>query len=203
MLTLIMDSETENPVQKSEFRARLIAERERLHEHQRRHLDRRICTHLLRFLDDRDCLNLAAFCAFRGEPDLMPALEALHNAGRRIFLPVVNDNQMLFRHWTPAKDMKRNRFGIPEPVMGVECPPDRLELVLMPLVAFSATGTRLGMGAGFYDKTFEFTLSHPESGPLLVGAAYSLQEVNSLPAQSWDVPLHAVITDRGLRTFRE
>jgi 5-formyltetrahydrofolate cyclo-ligase len=198
-----MDSSIENPDLKAELRTRLVAERERLHEHQRRRFDRQICAHLLRFLDERDCLNLAAFHAFRGEPDLMPALEALHHAGRRVFLPVVNGGEMHFRRWTPASIMQTNRFGIPEPLEGKDIPAEKLELVLMPLVAFSATGTRLGMGAGYYDRAFAFALEHPDAGPMLVGTAYSLQEVNSLPAQSWDVPLDAVITDRGLRVFRE
>lgn len=188
---------------KAELRSRLVAERQRLHEHQRRRLDRQICAHLLRLLDERDCVHLAAFVAFRGEPDLAPALEALHHAGRRVHLPVVNDNRMHFIRWTPTTGMTANRFGIPEPTDGQECPPERLELVLMPLVAFSHSGTRLGMGAGFYDRTFEFCLHHPETGPMLVGAAYGLQEVDSLPAQSWDVPLDAVVTDRGVKVFRE
>jgi 5-formyltetrahydrofolate cyclo-ligase len=203
-----MNSPFENAVSdsdgKAELRARLIAERERLHDHQRRQMNRQICVHLLRFLDDRDCLNLAAFYPFRGEPDLMPALEALHHAGRRVHLPIVaDDNRMHFHRWVPGAPMKDNRFGIPEPLSGAECPPERLEVVLMPLVAFSATGTRLGMGAGFYDRAFEFCIDHPDAGPFLAGAAYSLQEVNSLPAQSWDVPLDAVITDRGLKMFRD
>ncbi len=193
----------ETPDVKASYRSRLLAERERLHDHQRVQLDRRICAHLLRFLDDRDCVDLAGFVAFRGEPDLLPALEALHHAGRRVHLPVVNDREMHFGRWTPGQAMKENRFGIPEPIDGRICPPDRLEIVLMPLVAYSATGTRLGMGAGFYDRAFSFCLEHPDAGPSLVGAAYSLQEVNSLPAQSWDVPLDAVITDRGLQMFRD
>ncbi len=198
-----MSSDTEKPDQKAQLRARLVAERERLHIHQRRRLDRRICVHLLRFLDDRDCINMAGFHAFRGEPDLMPALEALHHAGRHVHLPVVNGRDMHFARWIPGQVMKKNRFGIPEPINGQVCPAERLEVVLTPLVAYSATGTRLGMGAGFYDRAFSFCLNHPDAGPMLVGAAYSLQEVNSLPAQSWDVPLDAAITDRGLQMFRE
>ena len=198
-----MDDFPRKDDEKAELRARMVAERQRLHGHQRRRLDRQICAHLLRLLDDRDSLHLAGFVAFNGEPDLGPALEALHHAGRRIHLPVVNDDRMHFLRWTPTTEMRPNRFGIPEPVDGHECPPERLELVMMPLVAFSPGGTRLGMGAGYYDRSFEFCLDHPDSGPMLVGTAYSLQEVDSLPAQSWDVPLDAVITDRGLKVFRE
>jgi len=199
----MMDNSPRKDDRKSELRSRLVTERQRLYEHQRQRLDRQICAHLLRLLDERDCVQLAAFVAFNGEPDLMPALEALHHAGRRIFLPVINDNRMHFTRWNPTVRMRPNRFGIPEPVDGQECPPDRLELVLMPLVAYSPTGTRLGMGAGFYDRTFDFCLEHPDTGPMLVGTAYAFQEVDSLPAQSWDVPLGAVVTDRGVKVFRE
>ena len=198
-----MDSGIEQGDLKSTVRDRLIAAREGLHEHRRRQADRSICAHLLRFLDDRDCLHLAAYHAFRGEPNLFPALEALHHAGRRVYLPVVRDREMEFRRWSPGLDMPRNRFGIPEPLQGRLIEAAHLELVLMPLVAYSASGTRLGMGAGFYDRRFAFCLDQPDSGPLLVGAAYSLQQVDSLPAQSWDVPLDAVITERGLQRFRD
>ncbi|MEE4329622.1 MAG: 5-formyltetrahydrofolate cyclo-ligase [Wenzhouxiangella sp.] len=199
-----MSSEREKPDQKAALRNRLLAEREALGESQRRRMDRQICAHLLRFLDDRDYLTIAAFHAFRGEPDLMPALEALHHAGRRIHLPVVDtDRAMQFHRWRPGAPTTKNRFGIPEPVGTPASPVSSLELVLMPLVAFSIAGARLGMGAGFYDRAFEARLESPDSGPLLVGVAYSLQEVDNLPVQSWDVPLDAVITDRGLKTFRE
>ena len=110
---------------------------------------------------------------------------------------------MTFRRWQPGEKMVANRFGIPEPVDGRECEPRRLELVLAPLVAFSGNGTRLGMGAGFYDRTFAFAKDNPAAGPWMVGIAYALQQVDSLPSQPWDVPLGAVITERGLQVFRE
>ncbi|QOC23313.1 5-formyltetrahydrofolate cyclo-ligase [Wenzhouxiangella sp. AB-CW3] len=187
---------------KSDLRARLVAERQRLTAARRQQLDDQICAHLQRLADRDEGENLAAYIAFNGEPDLMPALEALHHAGRRILLPVVNDQRMHFLRWTPDMAMRPNRFGIPEPVGGPECPPDRLHLVFMPLVAFSPIGTRLGMGAGFYDRTFGFRLDDPDAGPRLVGTAYALQEVDGLPADEWDVPLDAVVTDRGVRRFR-
>ena len=170
---------------------------------QRQRADRKICAHLLRLLTERDCLNVAAFVPFRGEPDLLPAMQALSEAGRNIWLPVVDGLAMSFRRWTPGMQMKANRFGIPEPVDGRECNPENLELVLLPLVAFAGNGTRLGMGAGFYDRTFAFANDNPAAGPWMVGAAYALQHVDSLPSQPWDVPLGGVITERGLQLFRE
>ncbi|MDX1625790.1 MAG: 5-formyltetrahydrofolate cyclo-ligase [Wenzhouxiangellaceae bacterium] len=196
-----MDSISTN--RKAELRSRLIENRSALHPHARRRADGQICTHLLRLLDERDDVDIAAFLAFRGEPDLSPAMQVLHEAGRRIWLPIVEDEEMVFGRWKPGTEMRRNRFGIPEPVDARRIPPERLELVLTPLVAVSATGTRLGMGAGYYDRTFSFLLDQRDAGPWLVGVAYSLQQVDSLPAERWDVPLGGVITERGLQVFRD
>lgn len=188
---------------KAELRARILASRSALHPHQRRSADRRICVHLLRLLDSRDCLDVAGFLPFRGEPDLQPALQALAEAGRRIWLPVVDGDDLEFRRWRPGMEMRPNRFGIPEPVGSHSCPPERLELVLTPLVAFAANGTRLGMGGGYYDRTFSFLGPSPAAGPWLVGVAYALQQHDSLPSDPWDVPLGAVITERGLQVFKD
>jgi len=154
-------------------------------------------------LDDRDYVDVAAFMPFRGEPDLVPALEALSEAGRRIWMPVVDGDAMRFHRWRPGAAMQPNRFGIPEPVDSRECPARRLELVLTPLVAFSPAGHRLGMGAGFYDRAFAFARKEPATGPWMVGVAYTLQQTDSLPTEPWDVPLGGVITERGLQVFRE
>lgn len=192
------------PRLKDGLRQRLLSLRNDIDPPRRSRLDRRICAHLVGFFTENDFLNIAAFVPFRGEPDLMPALEVLHQAGRRIFLPVLDPERkaMDFRRWKPGADMKSNRFGIPEPASGADCPPAHLDLVLTPLVAFSPSGVRLGMGAGYYDRTFEFCREHPESGPMLVGLAYGLQEVDSLPAESWDVPLDGIVTEHGVRLLR-
>ncbi|MFW6340759.1 MAG: 5-formyltetrahydrofolate cyclo-ligase [Wenzhouxiangella sp.] len=188
---------------KRELRERLLGERLALPEARRRVLDRQLCAQVVGFMSARPGERVSAFWPFRGEPDLIPALKVLHEAGRAVHLPVLAGSGMEFRRWRPDGALVPNRFGIPEPLDGELCAPDVLDWVLMPLLAFSATGTRLGMGGGFYDRTFAFRLGGPEpDGPGLVGLAYVLQEANSLPAQRWDVPLDAVITDFGLREFR-
>ncbi|MCA1778116.1 MAG: 5-formyltetrahydrofolate cyclo-ligase [Xanthomonadaceae bacterium] len=187
---------------KAELRTRMIDDRSSLQPHRRRQADQSIGGHVLRLLDDRDELDIAGFLPFQGEPDLTPALKALAGGGHRIWLPVIDGKSMAFRRWIPGQPLEPNRFGIPEPVAGAHCLPQQLELVLTPLVAFSATGNRLGMGAGFYDRSFAFARAEPDAGPWMVGIAYALQQVDSLPVEPWDVPLGAVITERGLQVFR-
>ena len=79
--------------------------------------------------------------------------------------------------------------------------PATLDVVLLPLSAFDAAGTRLGAGAGYYDRLLAFR--HGRQGaPLLVGLAFDCQRSEAIPAEAHDVPLDAVITERGLVDFR-
>ena len=188
---------------KHNLRATLLDERMAVSPERRRLLDQQICARLIGFLSEQPGDRVSAFWPFRGEPGLVPALEVLHEAGRRVCLPVLAESGMQFRSWHPDAGLMANRFGILEPQQGALVEPAELDWVLMPLVAFSPNGIRLGMGSGYYDRTFAFCRQLPAgAGPVLVGVAYSLQEVDSLPAQSWDVPLDAVITEQGVSTFR-
>ena len=65
----------------------------------------------------------------------------------------------------------------------------------MPLVGFDKTGNRLGMGKGYYDRTFAEN-SPFFRRPRLIGLAHSIQEATLIP-NLWDVPLDAVFTEKG------
>src|SRR3546814_13859404 len=70
-----------------------------------------------------------------------------------------------------------------------------MALVVAPLVAFDAQCHRLGMGAGWYDRSFAFRRDRA-APPWLVGAAFATQQVDSIAAQSWDVRMDAVSTEQ-------
>ena len=116
-------------------------------------------------------------------------------------LPVLCDDQRLrFAPWRPGDALVSNRFGIPEPDLS---PPSLLEadamsLVVMPLVGFDERGNRLGMGGGWYDRSFAFR-HECSAPPYLVGAAFAMQQVPIFEAEAWDVRLDAVCTE--LRCF--
>ena len=113
-------------------------------------------------------------------------------------LPVLHDDGCLrFAPWRPGAPLVSNRFGIPEPDVDPEAllSGDAMGLVVMPLVAFDASGQRLGMGAGWYDRTFAFRRG-AATAPWLVGAAFGLQQVAGLDAAAWDVPMDALCTER-------
>lgn len=148
--------------------------------------------------------RLALFLPHRGEPDLRPLLREGWRDGKQIVVPVLKpfgERGLWFRRITAGTRLRPNRFGIGEPgPRAGRLRPRELDLVLTPLLAFDGDGHRLGMGAGFYDRTFALLRRHPGwRRPLLLGVAFGFQEVPRLPAAAWDVPLHGVITEQGLR----
>ena len=119
----------------------------------------------------------------------MPLVGALLGRGGRLALPAVVDGRLVFRAHRPGVPLRPGPFGIAEPT-GAALVPD---LVLVPLLAFRRDGTRLGYGAGHYDR---WLAAHPSARA--VGLAYAAQEMPALPAEPHDAPLHAVLTEREL-----
>ena len=72
-------------------------------------------------------------------------------------------------------------------------------MLLIPLVAYDQFGNRLGMGAGYYDRHLE-PLRDVRT-PLRIGIAYSLQELERIKKNDWDIPLHGVINENGWFEF--
>lgn len=146
----------------------------------------------------RQARHLALYWPNDGEidPRLLrdqPALRHCH-----FYLPVLRafpTGTLVFAHWPRGARLARNRFGIPEPRGGVTKTADALDVMLLPLTGFDADGRRLGMGGGFYDRTLAFLLRLPRPRPLLVGVAHACQQVPQLPAEAWDVPVSAIVTD--------
>lgn len=113
-------------------------------------------------------------------------------------LPMLHPDGLLrFAPWKAGDALVTNRHGIPEPAVE---PDDALEaekmtLVVLPLVGFDAGCQRLGMGGGWYDRSFAFR--HAQAAPpWLAGAAFEVQRVDAIAAETWDVRLDAVCSER-------
>lgn len=150
----------------------------------------------------RNARHIALYIPVRGEAD--PRLLLTWGLPHQCFyLPVLSPfkhNCLWFVRWNKHTRFRPNRFGIPEPVSRYRHtrPARWLDLVVTPLVAFDQHGTRMGMGGGFYDRTFAFKrYQHSHSRPHLAGYAYTFQQVAHLERQAWDVPLDSVFTEAG------
>ena len=148
--------------------------------------------------------RLALYMASTEELDVSVLLERACRRGRAIYLPAVTGRRKPLTFRRAARRWRTNRYGIREPARGEPvCRARFLSVVVMPLVAFDAHGHRLGMGGGYYDRTMAFRrLRRAWKRPLLVGAAYACQQTGPIPAMAWDVPLDAVVTEKGWQVMR-
>ena len=114
------------------------------------------------------------------------------SGANRLCVPVVAaaGAPLRFREWTPGCATERGAFGVEVPVEGGWRVPD---VLIVPMVAFDATGTRLGYGGGFYDRTLKGL-----GQALVVGLATEAQRVPRLPRGPHDVTIPWIVTERGV-----
>jgi len=121
-----------------------------------------------------------------------------------VYLPRITDyrqRRMVFA-LESSDAITRNRHGIPEPAMHGTISARALSVVFLPLLGFDDSGSRLGSGAGYYDRLFFFRRHRLHwHRPLLVGVAYRCQEVAHLDRHAYDVPLDALVSEDGVRYF--
>lgn len=135
------------------------------------------------------CVGL--FCSLPDEPDTAAAL-ADWSRTKRIVVPRVEGEAMRFCHFAPAR-MHPGAFGILEPGPdAAPCPPGQIDLLIVPGVAFTQEGLRLGRGRGFYDRY----LSQPGMRAVAFGVCYPHQIVATLPAEPHDVAVRRVFCGR-------
>ncbi|GAA5315827.1 MAG: 5-formyltetrahydrofolate cyclo-ligase [Candidatus Pelagadaptatus aseana] len=147
--------------------------------------------------------HIAIYLPNDGEIDPRPLMQTALTMGKKCYLPVLYPDGRHILQFLPFDNDTRlqdNRFGIPEPCVRQQHQhkPKYLDLVLMPLVGFDARGGRMGMGGGFYDRTFAFRQNPACHKPRLIGLAHQCQQVPHLELADWDIPLDAIATDNQL-----
>ena len=141
---------------------------------------------------------IAGFNPIQDEINVWPLLHYLHASGYKICLPLTPNRPapLSFRHWEPGSSLEKDRYGISYPASGEVLSPD---FILLPLLAFTARGARLGYGGGYYDRTLEVLRAQGEI--FACGVAYAGQEIDALPVGDHDQYLDGILTETGFRKF--
>lgn len=161
-----------------------------------RNLGERICS-MPEFVRAR---RIAAYYAVNGEINLDIVIDRALAQGKQIYLPNLDQQSLRFASYSRQQKMRINRFKLPEPDVADDAmlAPEALDLVLAPLVVFDAMCNRIGMGGGFYDRSFAFRKDPEQSRPILIGVAHELQKVERLEPEPWDVRLDMIVTDENI-----
>ena len=134
---------------------------------------------------------LSGYMPIRSEIDPLPAMAEAAAHGP-VAVPVIRaaGQPLVFSRWTPDAAMAEGPFGAQVPAVEDLMQP---EIVIVPLVAFTRAGARLGYGGGFYDRTLEGLRARRAT--LAIGFAYGAQEVPDLPVEPTDQSLDMIVTD--------
>ncbi len=141
---------------------------------------------------------VALYWPIGNEFDTRRLLETLAQRGIKTALPRVSidGNGLYFHAWQWGEPLENSKFSLSEPYNDIStlCTPT---LVMMPLLAFDETGTRLGYGAGHYDRTLE------GRNVMKVGIAFDEQRTAMpLPSFDHDIKMDAVLTPSGISRFK-
>ncbi len=179
---------------RQQLRQTLRSRRRSLTRYQQHHAAKQIAMRLINSPLFAKCQKIGFYLAMDGEISPHLLLRLALARGKSCYLPVLRrfpKSELGFVKVTANSRLYRHPFGMKEPQQRPRLFIDQLDLVCMPLVGFDKQGNRLGMGGGFYDRS----LAKSRNRQLFkLGLAHDCQQVDSLITQSWDIPLHGIIT---------
>lgn len=177
---------------KRELRARVRALRDAVPEERREAMARAVEARLFALPELARARSVLVFSSFGSEVPTARILTRLAGEGRLVALPRLAGEELEVRAYRPGDPVARAPFGALEPVGGELIPPEELDVVVVPGLAFDRRGYRVGYGGGYFDRFLPRT--RPDA--LRVGICFHLQLVEEVPHGPGDVPVDAVVTDR-------
>ena len=143
------------------------------------------------FLDTpqyKNAKTIYGYLPYNQEVRTVPMLEQALKDGKKVAVPKCYGDEMKFIYLEDLTQVELGYCNIPEPIADGPVAEDETALVLMPGMAFTKNGDRMGYGGGFYDKFLAKEPNHPT-----VALCYSFQMVESLPTAEYDIPVDCVL----------
>ena len=189
----------------NKLREHLKLKRKQLSEEKSSEMSHAISERVIKSKWIREYSNVGIYHPVNGEANTLQLIDFMWSINQQVFLPVIHKKNLLFGRLKSDSELIKNRYGIPEPSIerNNQVSANLLDMVFVPLVAFDLNGFRIGMGSGYYDRTFEKKLLIKDhKNPVLIGLAYEFQKQECLNHQPWDVPLDMAVTELNTYKFR-
>lgn len=132
--------------------------------------------------------TIYGYLPYNQEVRTVPMLEQAMRDGKRVAVPKCYGDEMRFIYMEDLSQVEKGYANIPEPIADDPVADDPTALVLMPGMAFTTDGKRMGYGGGFYDKFLAAEPNHPT-----VALCYAFQMVEDLPTEDYDIPVDCVL----------
>ncbi|MBQ6851951.1 MAG: 5-formyltetrahydrofolate cyclo-ligase [Oscillospiraceae bacterium] len=136
----------------------------------------------------KEAKSIYGYLPYNQEVRTWSILERALQDGKRVAVPKIYGDDMRFIYLSDLSQVEKGFGGIPEPVGDGPVADDRTALVLMPGLAFTKDGDRMGYGGGYYDRFLANEPAHPT-----VALCYDFQIVEHIPTEDYDVPVDLVL----------
>lgn len=131
--------------------------------------------------------TIYCYCSINNEVDLWQVIEHAWAHGKTVAVPKVNNKDMTFYQITSIKDLEAGYYNIPEPQNVPPAPPG--DIIIVPGVAFTPDGDRLGYGGGFYDRFLSKNKIYS------IGVCYDFQQIKTIPTMEHDQKINEIISN--------
>lgn len=182
---------------KDNIRRELLELRSRIRDHDHSHRSSRVMQQVMDSEEYSRCSRVLAYMPIRSEVSTSDLLSHALGSGMVVYLPrVARDRHELeiVRVSDLSRDLVKGTFGILEPAWALQSADhaeiERIELAVIPGVAFDREGYRLGYGAGYFDRF----LSRLSADCVTMGVCFDEQLVERLPRDPLDVPVKRVVS---------
>ena len=180
---------------KEKIRGKLLKKRKNIPEALRAIKNKKIMMQLEDLDVFKNAHHILFYYSCNGEVDTTYLIKKYIDT-KQLYLPVIKGKSHF--QAIPIKrplDLKKGFEGVPEPtdVEPNSVYDNKIELVITPGVAFDKHGNRIGMGKGYYDRYFEYNNKSKK-----IALAYEEQMVDSIPKDTYDVPVDTIVTDENI-----
>ena len=182
--------------QKSLLRNKLLLKRQHIDDIKRKLAEEKICKRIILFLHNAniEINKIGIYMPIQNEVDITPVFSKLVCLHYKLLLPVIYKEVLQFKLWDQKDKLTISKFGIPIPAdkKTIAQIPD---IILIPLLGYDHRGNRLGYGKGYYDRTLDYYDKVVQKKIYTVGIAFSCQEEDKIPTNTYDKPLNYIITE--------
>ena len=181
---------------KKALRSKIIADRRKLTDNYRQRASNRMLTVFCALPDFKEPRKVLCYASMADEVQIRPLMEKWLSLGVTVALPhITGKGQMEAVSFTDFDSLVEGEYGIltPDLEKGEIIPPDELDLIIVPGIAYDTRGDRLGMGGGFYDAYLARATKAKR-----IALAFSCQLVAKIPMEAHDVLVHKIITEQGI-----
>ncbi len=183
------------PTKKSGLRKHFLAIRKNLSHESRILFDSALFSNTVALPQFKSAKILLCYYPIKGEPNIIPLIKYAQGIGKQIAFPISHESErhLSFHAISDLSELNHGTYGIPEPPENApEITDFNGAFCLVPALAFSKNGQRLGYGGGYYDRFLS------DFSGVSAGLCYSQFFVDKLPAEEHDIPLDIIISEKGV-----